>query len=265
MFRGERPKSAVQQSGALFHVQPNGDFVNLTEQQKELLRLLVAKNESNSGAAFNLVQSNSGFGICYPSGDWVTLPYDDIDFHQLRQEGLITLIPIARNQARGKPTERGIALVWNDFAISNDALDLVLRAAEGGFPKANQAGATEPNEDESTRTEAGPAVNGTNPAKSKGKGRKRGPTPDYATAARVAEIVARVAPDGDWRTKLDDILMALDDAKDIPTPKTWAPKHGYRNWYAAAADDTARARHLAIEAIKHHLKLTKEKPTETIL
>jgi hypothetical protein len=97
-----------------------------------------------------------------------------------------------------------------------------------------------------------------------GQGRNRGPKRDYVTAVRVAKVVAHIAPGGDWRASLDDILMALDDAK-IPTPKTWGPKQGYRDWYAAvAADQAGRGRHLAIEAIKHHLKLAKEKPTETI-
>jgi hypothetical protein len=104
------------------------------------------------------------------------------------------------------------------------------------------------------------------------EGRRRGPTPDYEKASRVAGVVARVAPAlpktglpyGEWRSKLEDILMALDD-DGIPTPKTWGPKHGYRNWYAAVAADTAeRGRHMAIEAIKYRLKLAEEKPTETI-
>jgi hypothetical protein len=107
-------------------------------------------------------------------------------------------------------------------------------------------------------------------AKSDRTGRKRGPETDYKTAARVAEIVERVAPDGDWKSKLDDVLMALDEANTldnpIPTPRTWKPKHGYRDWYAAVASDTAaRGRHMAIEAIKHHLKRAKEQPTQTIL
>ncbi|MGB7722296.1 MAG: hypothetical protein WBL65_20515 [Bryobacteraceae bacterium] len=98
---------------------------------------------------------------------------------------------------------------------------------------------------------------------SKGQRRKRGPERNYETATRVAEVVERVAPDDKWRSKLDDLLMALDDA-EIPRPKTWQPKHGYRSWYAAVADNTTRGRHMAIEAIKHHLKRAKEKPTETI-
>jgi hypothetical protein len=95
------------------------------------------------------------------------------------------------------------------------------------------------------------------------RSRKRGPKPDYETAARVAEIVARSAPDGDWRLKLDEVLMALDDENILP-PKTWQLRYDFRNWYAAAADGTARGRHLVIEAIKHHLENAKKKPTETI-
>jgi len=90
-----------------------------------------------------------------------------------------------------------------------------------------------------------------------------GPRIDYATAIKVAQIVQEIAPDGKWRPNLDDILVALDDAA-IPTPKTWRPKHGYRNWYAAVTDTVTRGRHMAIEAIKHHLKRAKEMPTETI-
>src|ERR1700683_796590 len=48
--------------------------------------------------------------------------------------------------------------------------------------------------------------------------RKRGPTRDYETALRAAAMVQRVAPDGDWRPKLDEICEALDEEK-IPFPK----------------------------------------------
>jgi hypothetical protein len=123
---------------------------------------------------------------------------------------------------------------------------------------------TEPVAVSGAADEAPPLVAPATVAMSKSRGRKRGPKPDYKTAVRVAEIVERVAPNGDWRSKVDDILGELDDAR-IPTPKTWQPKHRYRNWYAAVAADTAgRGRHMAVEAISYRLKLAKERPPETI-
>jgi hypothetical protein len=50
--------------------------------------------------------------------------------------------------------------------------------------------------------------------------RKRGPKPDLDSAVRVAQIVAKIATDGDWRTKLDDLRKAFMDA-DIPSPRRW--------------------------------------------
>jgi hypothetical protein len=157
---------------------------------------------------------------------------------------------------------------WEGEAIERSSLSpseskpvvipITAKAVEIAMPGPSDAPALKPAETPSAQPQPAATPN------SKGVGRKRGPKRDYETAARVAEVVARVAPDGDWRAKLDDVLMALDDAKMIPTPKTWAQKHGYRDWYAAAADATARGHHLAIEAIKHHLKRAKEKPTETI-
>ena len=62
------------------------------------------------------------------------------------------------------------------------------------------------------------------------KGLKRGPKPDCEAASRVAEIVERVAPDGDWRSKLDEVCDALDEAK-IPVPKRWRTKSPpWRMW-----------------------------------
>jgi len=54
--------------------------------------------------------------------------------------------------------------------------------------------------------------------------RKRGPKPDYETALLVAGIVARVAPDGDWRSRVDDVCDALDD-EQVPVPATWRRNH----------------------------------------
>jgi len=93
--------------------------------------------------------------------------------------------------------------------------------------------------------------------------RKRGAKPNYELASRVALIVTRVAPDGCWRSKLalDDICDELDTER-IPCPRTWEPKHGFRNWWDCLNSDGARGRHLVIEAIKHHLKLAKDHSTE---
>src|SRR5260370_33674758 len=103
-----------------FSMRLNGDFMNPTDLQKDLLRLLVAKHESTSGAQFIFASPMNGAGICYSGGDSVSVPNDDIHFHQLRREQLITLIPSGKNQWRGKPTERGITLVRNGCALSNE-------------------------------------------------------------------------------------------------------------------------------------------------
>jgi hypothetical protein len=78
---------------------------------------------------------------------------------------------------------------------------------------------------------------------------RRGPKPDYETALRVAEIVARVAGKEKWRTKLEDICFELDEST-IPRPKTWKAR-GHRDWFEALSE-----RHLVEKAIAHHLELS---------
>jgi hypothetical protein len=107
-------------------------------------------------------------------------------------------------------------------------------ATERGFTMPDQTGVTEPNLDESTR-----------------KGRKRGPKPDRESPTRVAEIVARVAPRGDWRSKVDDICEALDEAK-VPFPTRWR-KRPCNAW--ADYDDRANA----IKAIEYRLGIAKQR------
>ena len=132
---------------------------------------------------------------------------------------------------------------WHVGAITGEALaDTALKlraqalkvAAEGGLSKANQAQASEKRGVETVRTIATPME-----AVGNGKGRKRGPKPDHKSAARLAEIVARVAPDGDWRSKLDELGPALyhgvchasdpetcvaSDHEKIPLPRGWSQK-----------------------------------------
>src|SRR5580692_815294 len=86
-------------------------MLDLTDQQKDLLRLVVAKHQSNGGIPFIFANS----ALTYP-GDSVLITNDELDFRHLRANGLLTLIPIARNQLRGQPTERGIALVSRGFS-----------------------------------------------------------------------------------------------------------------------------------------------------
>lgn len=90
---------------------------------------------------------------------------------------------------------------------------------------------------------------------------KRGPRADYETASRVAAVVARVAPDGDWRSKLDDVCEALDE-EQIRYPKTWS-KRAYRSW----TDCCVAERSLAVKAIEYRLGLAagqKKATSETL-
>ncbi len=81
--------------------------MNLTDRQNDLLQLLASKYQSNGGLTFIFVRSHSGSAVVYP-GDSIPVENDDLDFYQLRHDGLITLVSSSRNQWRGKLTERGI-------------------------------------------------------------------------------------------------------------------------------------------------------------
>ena len=96
--------------------------------------------------------------------------------------------------------------------------------------------------------------------KTKGKGRKRGPKPDAKMALRVAQIVPQVAPDGDWRSKLDEVCDALDEAQ-IPCPSRWRKKRHCQGW--CDYDD----REIAVKAIEYRLGMAeqlKKAPSETL-
>jgi hypothetical protein len=96
------------------------DSFNLTVQQKDLLRLLVAKRESTGRMVFNLVQSVDGLGILY-GADSGKLAHDYLDFQQLQAGGLVTLISTGENQWRGQLTERGMLFVRSSADCRNDA------------------------------------------------------------------------------------------------------------------------------------------------
>jgi hypothetical protein len=84
--------------------------------------------------------------------------------------------------------------------------------------------------------------------------RGRGPIPGYETARRVAAVVTRSASDGQWKAKLDEICIELDE-EQVPRPKTWKSK-GYGDWF----DCLAGNRPLVVKAIQHHLSLAQRTP-----
>ena len=96
-----------------------------------------------------------------------------------------------------------------------------------------------------------------------GTPKKRGPKPDHETALRVTEIIKTVAPDGDWKDKLEEVCRALDKAEP-PYPKTWPKRDlSLKNWEDGAGFEPA----LAKKAIEHLLKLAKQRkknPPETL-
>ena len=90
------------------------------------------------------------------------------------------------------------------------------------------------------------------PPKSDGKGQKRGPKP-VEGAAELAEIVTRMAPDGDWRSKLDNVCEALDEAQ-IPFPRRWRKRdRSCKGW----VDYDERAN--AVKAIDYRLKTARQR------
>jgi hypothetical protein len=107
---------------------------------------------------------------------------------------------------------------------------------------------------------------------STGQRRKRGPKPDYETASRVAAIVARVVPVGDWHLKLSEVGEALDhgvcnasdpkacDASDhekIPLPRGWKQKGN--DWLNPPDNATM------VKDIEYRLRTARKKPiTETL-
>lgn len=88
---------------------------------------------------------------------------------------------------------------------------------------------------------------------------KRGPKPDLEAALQVAKIVASVAPDGDWRSKWEEICEALDK-EEIAYPRVWWTRRKWKRW----ADCGERS--LAVKAIGDRLRLAgqrKNVPPET--
>ena len=125
-------------------------------------------------------------------------------------------------------------------------------AASAGAAAAAEA--LEPEVGTAVQVEAsGPAMIA---ASTKDEGRKRGPKPfGEEVPQQVALIVDRVAPNGDWRSKLPDVQEALDEDK-IPLPRGWKQKGA--DWLDPPDKPTL------VKAIKERLKRVRGKSkTET--
>jgi hypothetical protein len=77
---------------------------------------LVSKHQSNGGKSFIFVNS----GLVYPFGDFLMVTNDELDFHQLEHEKLITLSQNGSGQLWGKPTELGIATARSTLSGSEN-------------------------------------------------------------------------------------------------------------------------------------------------
>jgi hypothetical protein len=91
--------------------------VNLTDQQKDLLCVLVSMHESSGGAQFNFVRSLTSSGLCYPGDISMPVANDETDFQRLVRENLIDFSCTSPNVYRGKPTQLGITIVRRGFAL----------------------------------------------------------------------------------------------------------------------------------------------------
>jgi hypothetical protein len=87
--------------------------VDLSDWQKDLLRLLVAQEDLGRGI-FYLACNNGGCGLIYRG---IAFPgeYDRFDFRQLQDDKLIYLEEPGPNIYTGKPTQFGIKTVRSNF------------------------------------------------------------------------------------------------------------------------------------------------------
>ena len=90
--------------------------MNLTKEQRDLLKEIVAQYDQGRRGEFILSLTMDGTHLLYPyggpgrGGNAVSLEADEADFQQLAAESLVTLIQ-RDNSLAGKPTELGIQLV----------------------------------------------------------------------------------------------------------------------------------------------------------
>jgi|GEM_PF-732401 len=91
--------------------------MNLTKEQKDLLKSIVSVYESGDTSQFIVVRTMEKSSLLYPGGHApVDISADDADFEQLAREGLLTLTRNSQGSLCGKPTQAGIDAVRSNFA-----------------------------------------------------------------------------------------------------------------------------------------------------
>jgi hypothetical protein len=156
-----------------------------------------------------------------------------------RKYKLLTRFPDLQQLADVHPQRHALAALNRKIRLYQEAINLLTtQPAMTGVAEPTSRGAG---------TDAAPT--------SRPKGRKRGPKPDRETAAQVAEIVARAAPDGNWQENLDAVCESLDDA-NIPIPKTWRADGTCRSWSAKLEAPIVR------KAIAYRLKMARPVSTK---
>ncbi|GIW56737.1 MAG: hypothetical protein KatS3mg082_3141 [Nitrospiraceae bacterium] len=91
--------------------------MNLTDEQKALLKSVVAVYESGDKSQFIVNRTMTSSSLVYAGGHPpIEITADDADFEQLEREGLLTLTRNSQGSLCGKPTKAGIEAVRSGFA-----------------------------------------------------------------------------------------------------------------------------------------------------
>lgn len=92
--------------------------MNLTDQQKELLRAIISGHELYGGEEFYFVDAGLDPQLTYPGGHRILVTCSRADFVHLEREGFITLVLGRAPLIRGQPTQFGINIVHRGFSAS---------------------------------------------------------------------------------------------------------------------------------------------------
>lgn len=87
--------------------------LNLTDEQMELLRILVSNYEAGA-RVFWFVRGGTT-GISYPKGVPASVLCDEMDLDQLKRSGFINLTRVSKTTSKGKPTQLGIDTVHEEL------------------------------------------------------------------------------------------------------------------------------------------------------